>query len=505
MGGKTDASISEISGDLAPFNRILESLTSGILLLDSGGRILSCNTAAQDILGLSREQIVHSDTSRPCWKITTDEGAPCLHANTPPLSDVFARGSSFQRFECVLQHADSGKRRLGFNASPIYNACDQIGGALIEFADITDRKQNEREQERLLAELEATIHSITDAVIIYQPSGSIVRMNPAAERLLGYGDAERKAPLEQRLAHLKVSTPQGRPFPLRRVMARALGGETLQGEIVVLHRQDAEIWLSASAAPIRGADGALLGVVGTATDITPLRMLQEEQAVSLHAISHDLRSPLTVISGHAKLLQDSLQHAGIKNKEIHLDAILQGVRQMNHMLEGLAETARLEGGGASYRHQRIEVSEFVHNLLSRLEPVLQNGHFAVDVPPELPTVWADPSGLERILLNLINNALRYSPLDRPVQIAARQSQEAQMVEITVRDQGPGLMSEDADHLFERFYRGSQKSGKEDHQGLGLGLYICHRLVEMQRGRIRVESTPGKGCAFFFTLPVAESP
>ena len=481
--------------------RILESLTSGILLLDQSGQPVFCNQAAESILQLSRTQVLDPEAPSPSGDITTESGKPCLAAESLPMREVLARGASYQRFECILRRLDGSRRRLGLNASPTFEPDGAISGALVEFADITDRRQSEQDRERLLAELEATINAITEAVIIYRPTGEIERMNPAAERLLGYSEQERQDPLPQRLARLKVLTPEGRPFPLRLVMARALREKVLQGEIAVLHRADRKIWLSASAAPIRYSDGTLFGVVGTATDITPLREMQEEQALGLHTISHDLRTPLTVINGHAHLLHDIIRQSAMIRGEEHLDAILQGVQQMNRMLGELAETARLEGGCATCHSQPIDLADFLRVLLSRLERILPGKCFDVEVPPNIPRAWADPSSLERILSNLINNAHRYAPAHGRIQVHVKEGQEAQEVEIIVRDEGPGLSPGEAAHLFDRFYRGNQPESREDYQGLGLGLYICRRLVEMQKGRIWVESPPGQGCAFHFTLPV----
>ncbi|HKL48975.1 MAG TPA: PAS domain S-box protein, partial [Desulfuromonadales bacterium] len=168
--------------------------------------------------------------------------------------------------------------------------------------DITERKKAEAERERIFAELDATINSIADAVIIYSPDGTIARLNPAAEELLGYTPDMLNRPLAERVRDLVVESADGRPFEFEETMRRVFQGEKIQGVLAVLRRSEGKtVWISISAAPIRTAEGKLIGGVGTASDITAMHDLQEQRDLYLHTISHDLRMPLTVIQGYAQI------------------------------------------------------------------------------------------------------------------------------------------------------------------------------------------------------------
>jgi len=362
--------------------------------------------------------------------------------------------------------------------------------------DISQRKQAEIERERLLAELDATITSIADGVVIYSPTGEVVRMNPTAERVLGGSTGET---LSERVALLRVETPDGEPFPEQDTPGwRALQGETVHGVVMVLQPPGRQpVWVSASAAPIRIGDDRVLGAVATFSDVTELHALQREREVFLHTISHDLRIPLTVIQGYTQLLQDGLDRETAPNADHHCREILDGVRKLQRMTEDLVDTARLESGGLPLERSPLDLEVFVRGLLDRSAKVVDTARLRVDLPADLPPLPADPDQLERILLNLLTNACKYSPDDAPVTLRARCHGEE--ISVSVRDRGVGIAPEDKKHIFERFFRPEARTRRDS---VGLGLFITRKLVEAHGGCIRVESEEGRGSTFTFTLPLA---
>ncbi len=357
------------------------------------------------------------------------------------------------------------------------------------------------EAQRRAAELDTTIAAIPDGLIIYGAAGEILRMNEAAARMVGLAVADRAKPFAEHLAMLPIETPEGQPFPPDRLpMAQALHGKTVRGVVLVPQRPDgAKTWVSASAAPIRAADGRLLGAVATFTDITPLHELQERREDLLRAVSHDLRSPLTAILGQAELLLRALDRAGMAGRERrNAEGIITSARRMNAMIQDLVDSARLEAGQIRLRPMPLDLRTFAYNLKERLADELETGRIVVEAPADLPQVRADPDRLERILTNLLSNALKYSTPGTPVVVTLTPRNGE--VETAVADRGPGIAPEELPHLFSRYYRArARREGKE---GLGLGLYIAKGLVEAHGGRIGVASEPGVGSTFSFTLPVA---
>jgi PAS domain S-box-containing protein len=476
------------------FENMREAVAVDQLIYDESGKpvdwlVTDVNPAYEEVLAIPREQAIGCRASELYGTILDFEAILKVYA------EVAGTGKPAQL-------------ELFFPPSQKYLLISvfSLGGG--QFAtltkDVTERKRMEAERERLMAELEATINAIADAVIIYDPVGHIRHMNPAAERLFGYGGKERAKSLAVRLSRLEVKTPEGQPFPLHETMQRVIAGETMHGVLAVLHRPDGKvIWMSNSAAPICTSDGQRVGAVGTATDVTALYELQQEREMFLHTVSHDLRSPLTVIQGYAQLLRETLirEECG-ESAGLMCDELLKGAQRMNRMLEELVDMARLEGGQLVPKTSPLLIDSFVQQMLGRLEGVrlkgfLETGRLTAEIPDDLPPVLADPDLLERILLNLLTNAMKYSPAASPVRLAARRM--AGEIEISVIDRGEGVAPEDQSRIFERFCR---PKGARRPDSVGLGLYIARKLVEAHGGRIRVESTLGEGSTFSFTLPVA---
>lgn len=356
------------------------------------------------------------------------------------------------------------------------------------------------ERERLLVEMDATISSIADGIIIYGPEGRIVRLNPAAERMLGYTPEVLPLPMEEWARRLRVETAEGKPFRREDLPpVRALRGETVRGVVVVLRRPpDRVIWANVGAAPILSGDGRLLGAVVSYSDITRLRELQEQRDDLIRAVSHDLRTPLTVIQGQAQMVRRLAERPDQQDRlKRSAEAIQTGARRMNSMIQDLVDSVRLEAGQLRMECVPVDLRAFVLDLEGRVAGVLDMDRVRVEIPEGLPPVSADPSRLERIFINLLSNALKYSPPETEVTVTAER--RGGMVQVSVSDRGVGIAPDDVPHLFQRYYRAK---GTRKAEGLGLGLYITRMLVEAHGGKIWVESELGKGSTFSFTLPVA---
>ncbi|MHB9134706.1 MAG: sensor histidine kinase [Armatimonadota bacterium] len=228
---------------------------------------------------------------------------------------------------------------------------------------------------------------------------------------------------------------------------------------------------------------------------------QQNLLLFVHTITHDLRTPMTTIQGHAQLLAQALQSTNDGHIRRNLEAILRGVRQMHMLVEDLTDLARLEGGRLVLTSEAVKLDTFILDLLQRSRTALEIGRVTVQMPSKLPPVLADTDRLERILLNLLGNALKYSAPDTRVVVRVAQSDSE--VTVSIADRGPGIPPEDITRIFEQFYRGV---GDRRTVGTGLGLFISKALVEAHGGRIWAESEVGQGSTFHFSLLVtAEMP
>jgi len=360
-----------------------------------------------------------------------------------------------------------------------------------------------------------------DSYLVTDAQGVIREANHAATRLFGHGlQLNAQIPLQTLAARDSVRTIRNALTNLQRRR------EVSALDVTMLSANRVPFPAAITIAPIRDAGGTLTGVRWAIRDVSEqrrlqaelrrmndtledqvrertaeLRTLQQRQEELLNLVSHDLRIPITMISGHVQLLEDALQKHGLDGKlRENTNAIARGTRRMNVMIQDLAEMARLENGQFTLNRAPVHLEPFLSDLIFRLSGTLDTTRIAQEMPPDLPPVLADDDRLERIFTNLLSNALKYSPPHTPVYISAQPDTE--MVEITVSDLGRGIAPDDIPHIFEHFYR--TKCGRTG-EGIGLGLYITRMLVEAHGGRIRVESEPDCGSRFFFTLPVALHP
>ncbi len=257
-------------------------------------------------------------------------------------------------------------------------------------------------------------------------------------------------------------------------------------------------------APVKDGRGRVEGLIFSSVETTAHKAIEaerehllEQMQTLLHMVSHDLRGPLAIILGYAGLLKDHVAAIEHPLAQQYLEALLRGVRRLDLMIQDLVEVTRMEGGQLTLELQPVALPNYLRDFLDRYAGVLQLQRIAVELPDALAPVRADDARLERILLNLLTNAQKYSTPDTPIRLRAWQ--EHGEIHLCVADQGQGIHPDDVPHLFERFYRAR---GAQRNEGIGLGLYITRMLVEAHGGRIRVDSAVDQGTAFTVTLPVA---
>jgi len=224
-----------------------------------------------------------------------------------------------------------------------------------------------------------------------------------------------------------------------------------------------------------------------------LERVQEQREDLVRTLAHDLRSPLAAIGMNAHLLRKGQGDADAVRRATSIEA---SVAAVTTMLEDLVEVTRLESGHVALERCPVRLDVLAIGVRERL-PGRAHDRVRIEGPSDLPPVDVDPQRFERVLVNLLTNALKYSPGPSPVVIVAAPDEAG--VVLTVRDEGPGVAPKDLPRLFEKYFRAESTRGQD---GLGLGLYISRLLVEAHGGRIWVTSTAGAGTSFHVALPRA---
>jgi two-component system phosphate regulon sensor histidine kinase PhoR len=251
-----------------------------------------------------------------------------------------------------------------------------------------------------------------------------------------------------------------------------------------------------TTAPI--LEGGTWRALAVLHDITDVRRVEAVRRDFVANVSHELRTPLAAI----KSVIETLESGAMEEPEVARDFLERAdgeVDRLVRMVEELLELSRIESGEAAMEEQRVDIGQVVRDSVTRLAPraTKQGLELTVSVEDDLPVVIGDAEHLERVVVNLVQNAIKFTPVGGRVVVEAARRDAG--VEVRVSDNGEGIFPEDLGRVFERFYKAdrSRVSG-----GTGLGLAVAKHTVEAHGGSIMAESEPGKGATFSFILPGA---
>jgi two-component system sensor histidine kinase KdpD len=224
----------------------------------------------------------------------------------------------------------------------------------------------------------------------------------------------------------------------------------------------------------------------------------------LSAISHDLRTPLATIVGASSSLVENSRQLSSGAKEELSRTVYEEAQRMASLANNILDMARLDAGKVSLNLQWYPLEEIVGSVMVRLRRRLEKRAASVDLDPDLPLLRLDAVLMEQVLVNLLENALKYTPPGTLIEITGRRSDDGKWVEVTVSDRGPGIPEGESEKLFEKFYRVPAQRERAQ-SGVGLGLAICRAIVQAHGGRIEARNRPDGGAVISFRLPIEEAP
>lgn len=355
-----------------------------------------------------------------------------------------------------------------------------------------------------LADLFALLENLNDAIIVTNGASRVMLMNRAAHALFGLPDGN-TSEVAQRFDAIDRRRLDGTPQPEADwPVNRALRGERFRdSESLIVRADGVSLRIAASGSSTRDATGQIALATVIYRDVTELRVLEQLKADYIALISHDLRSPLTAILGMTQFAQRELAREvgdGSKLRQ-RIETIEAQARRMAAMIADLLESSRLEAGPKQLARQPCDLSRLVAGVAERLEWDDARARVQLRAADDAMTVSADRADLERVLTNLLTNALKYSPASAVVRVQIERRGSEGIVSIS--DDGDGIPPEQHAMIFERFTRvgGGAQTAVE---GVGLGLYIARLIVEAHGGRIWVESDVGRGSTFRFALPLIDA-
>jgi two-component system phosphate regulon sensor histidine kinase PhoR len=364
-----------------------------------------------------------------------------------------------------------------------------LGRALNGMADRLRDKIRDLEQEQ--AKATAILDGMVEGVIAVDGHNLVVLMNERARAMFALGP----------------SPVAGRPFlevirnvDLHEVLRQTRREEGVaRRELHLVAPPERRLQVNAVRLALGGNE---VGVVMVLHDVTELRRLEQVRTEFIANVSHEIRTPLTAIQGYLEtLLVGALEEP--EHARRFLEIVARHTERLGRLLNDLTDLSNIELGKVSLRLEPTSLSETVDSVLGIIGPRAAAGEVALrgDLPPHLPLVRADRDRLAQIVINLVDNGVKYTPPGGRVTVRARPLGAA-MVAVTVADTGVGIPPGDLARVTERFYR-VDKARSRELGGTGLGLAIVKHLVLAHGGELTIESEPGRGTEVSFTLPEAE--
>ena len=365
---------------------------------------------------------------------------------------------------------------------------DEIGDLTQNFNHMAKVLQDtiaEAENER--NKLSTLFLHMTDGVAAFTTDGTLIHMNPATENLLGVR-VEQKLSFDEMFADLDMPDTD-----------ETVSRSFLTNEITRFGRV-----LSVTLAPYGALDGEG-GVIAVIHDVTEQRRLDDARREFVANVSHELRTPLTNIRSYTETLLDAAGELPLDTEKQFLGVISSESERMARIVTDLLTLSKLDYGRMELRMTRFSVSDLLKKVTNAMKLTAEDsGHMIlVETEPNLPSMVGDRERIEQVVVNILSNAVKYTPSGGRIRLAAQRA-GANHVRITVEDNGVGIPADDVPRLFERFYR-VDKARSRAAGGTGLGLAIAKEIVEQHEGKIALTSEYGKGTTVTITLPTDLKP
>ncbi|MFC1999776.1 PAS domain S-box protein, partial [Chloroflexota bacterium] len=479
---------------------VLQSSPDIIYTIDRDLRISYINRV---LPGYDPEQIMGSDVTNwvpPEEKATITEHLQRVFKNTETIN-----------FDLLGYGAEGSIAWYAVLVAPIERDGQTVVALLIA-RDITERKEAEKSLRQAQEYAQNLIDSSLDMIISVDPDRIIVEFNRAAQETFGYSKEEA---VGKCIDMLYADPSQG-----SRIHKAVRRTGRLTREILNKRKNGETFPCLLSTSVMRSAEGEFLGVMGVSRDITEQMIAQERlrdyyeqerewrqnleaeierRAQFTRGLVHELKTPLTPMVASGQLLVEELQ-GQLSPRLLRLaENVSHGTSNLQKRVDELLDLARGELGLLELNSKEVDPLQLLRSVTYDMAPVASSREqsMVLELPSSLPPVWADEGRLYQVLLNLLNNAFKWTPKGGEVTLRAREEMRCLIAEI--QDTGPGITAEEQQRLFDPYSRPEIDRRRLD--GLGLGLSLCRTIVELHGGKIWVESEEGKGSTFGFSVPL----
>jgi len=512
----------ESASATAKLQAVLDSATQvSIIATDLDGLVTVFNSGSEQMFGYTAAEVVGKQT--PAILLLESE----LRARSAELSAQFgkpfaglevmfeiARLETFEEREWTCVRKD-GSQILVSLVITVLRTAGQVTGYLGVTTDITER----REMEKRLRLQSAALESAANGVVITSVTGAIQWVNPAFTRLTGYEAGE----VIGQNPHI-LKSGQHSPEFYRELWSVITAGKSWHGEIIN-RRKDGSLYAEEmTIAPVSDRNGRINHFVAIKQDITGRRqaqadLLQTKEATEAanrllsqrneeiqnfyHTLSHELKTPMTSAREFISLVMDGLAGPVNEKQLEYLGYARESCDQLTVCVNDLMDTTRLETGKLAVYLLKGSLEAVAHRVVEGFRSVAhaKKLNLQLEVQPGLPDITFDDARISQVLGNLLNNAAKFTPEGGAIRVAVTVAPgHPEFLQVAVSDTGRGISQAAQARIFDRLYQVKAGDATTE-KGIGLGLYICRELMLLQGGEISVESEPGQGSTFKFTLPL----
>jgi PAS domain S-box-containing protein len=474
---------------------IVDSSMDAIISQDLSGTVTTWNTAAHRMFGYSAEEIV----GRSILAIIPME----LHQQQAEVIDRVKGGERIDQYETTRLRRDGSMVEVSLTISPVRSADGSVIGISKIARDIT-RERRADQATRLLA---AIVDSSDDAIVSKNLNGVVTSWNKGAERVFGYTADE------------MIGQPISKLFPPDRleeepmILERLKRGERVDHYQTVRVRKGGEkLHVSLTISPIKDSFGRIVGASKIARDITremaaveqlaraneELKRADRMKTEFLAVMSHELRTPLNSIIGFAGVLKQGRQGPLADEQRKQLNLIQSSGKHLLNLVNDLLDVSRIEAGRLEIEPEELTIAEVVEEAVRTTELQAASKHLEVrtEITVQRP-IYSDRKRLFQVVLNLLNNAIKFTPAGH---VLIRAAEDGEWLVVTVKDTGIGIPRDKQSSLFQAFSQ-VEGSSRRRFEGTGLGLYLSRKLVHLLGGEITLESEINRGSVFTVRVPL----
>ncbi len=491
---------------------ILQSLSSGLLVVNAAGETTYWNRRMEDLTGIPWTDVINR---------RTDETFPWLFRGgfTQAREGVLSGRIAAHESPPLGLETPGGRVSVIVRAIPYRSADGAIAGTIVRIEDVTESLRLRADLAHSERRYKNLVQSAKDCIHVLDPSGRFLELNAS-----GLAFCELRDPsLIIGKRYDEVVDPESQAVVLA-ALEKARSGASAEFEYSFTSPSGRRILCSSVLTPVLDARGRLQSLLGISRDITDRKRLEEELREKngrlVHAferlerlaalkdeflsnVSHELRTPLTSIRSYTEILLNYPDEDQSVQREF-LGIINEECQRLTNLLNDVLDLSKIEAGEMAWHVAPHTVGDFIHPAVEVSRALALGAGVAIEttIADGLPAVTVDEDRFQQVVLNILSNAIKHSPKGGTVRVGAERTVAgpggSDAILIQIADEGSGIAPEDVPHLFDKYFQ--TKAATRRRGGTGLGLAISREIVEAFGGRIWAESEPGRGSVFRFTIP-----